>query len=110
MPTDASDLLSSPFGADHGRPEPAQRLTQLALGHGRDALVEIALLGRAQRSRLRRPADDRFGQALDEDDARHRAIAEETIDTLDDDRLEMLRLGREGRGNAEPQRAEGALA
>src|SRR6185437_13372962 len=49
-------------------------------------------------------------RALDELDAGDRAVAEKSVDALEDHRLQMLRFDGEGRGHAQPQHAVAALA
>src|SRR5579864_3612906 len=99
-----------PIRTNNRRPESRQRVAQTAFRHGRHTLGEIRPLGVAQGPRWRRLAFGLDRRTLDEGNARDRAIAEKTIDTLDENRLEVLGLDGKGRSDAQPQGTADALA
>src|SRR6185437_14700697 len=98
-----------PCSCDNGA-ESRQCRTQLRVRDSSDSGLDFALFFRAQfaQARWRRLGIKR--RSLDEDESRNGAIAEERIDAFDQHRLEMLRLGREGGGDAQTQRAIAPLA
>src|SRR5260221_891115 len=92
--------------ANDGAAEASKRGTQLGIGDVVEAAVEGLALRRLERpQRRRRRALLRRRSALDEGEADHRAIAEIAVDALEQHRLAVLDLKREGGGDAQPQGA-----
>src|SRR6266849_4934770 len=97
--------------ADDGTAEAFECCAQGGVCNALETALERLTFRRQQRARRHRRRLLRQGRRpLDEDQPGHRAIAEIAVDALEQNRLAVLDLERQRRGDPQPQRAVAPLA